>query len=164
MAFNPFTVEEIAAGKPTKQELFEKLKDDLDDHEDRLTDLEGAVGVSDPINFDFVGLLDAPEVMVGALHYAVRNSITILAARLLVISAGTSGTCEVDVEYKRGVAAWTSILDAPITAAFGEGDLVLKTGDLTFQDLEPGDLIRVNINSVQDGMEDFHVILEKVER
>lgn len=160
MAYDAITSAQIAAGEAVKQELLEKVKGNDADHESRLLVVEAALGRLPPIAFDVVGTLSAPLALDGALAYRVEADLTVTACRLFVKLAGTSGSVTVDVEYKRGGAAWTSILSAPISAAYGTGDYYTTSGTLTFQDFEAGDLIRLNIDAVQDEMEDFAVYLE----
>jgi len=45
MAFDPVNNQSIVAGKPTKQEIFKKTKDNQDDHEGRISDLESTISV-----------------------------------------------------------------------------------------------------------------------
>lgn len=160
MAFETLTTAQIQAGKPTAQELFRKLKNSLDDHESRLITVESAVNQLPPISFDIVGTLNSPTTMDGVLHYRVNRALNLLAVRLFVVTAGTAGTLTVDVEYKRGAGAWTSVLDAPISAGFGSGDLYVTSGAIAVSGIHSGDILRLNIDSVQTEMTDFSVYLE----
>jgi hypothetical protein len=160
MSFSPIDSATIAAGQPVKQELLATVKDDFDDHESRLSVVEAAIGRLPPIEFAVLGVLVAPLAIDGVLAYRVEANMTITAARLFVKTAGSSGSVTVDVEYKRGGGAWTSILSAPVSAAFGAGDYAVVSGTLTFQNMVAGDLLRLNIDAVQSGMEDFTVYLE----
>jgi hypothetical protein len=150
----------IAAGQAVKQELFTQIKDSLDDHDARITVTEGAIGRLPPISFDVVGTLNAPIAITEAMIYRVESDLKVTAARLLVKKAGTSGSCQVGVEYKRGSGAWTSILSTSISAAYTLGNYAVVNGTLTFQDFQAGDLIRLNIVAVQNAMQDFAVYLE----
>lgn len=161
MAFTTLPSDLIAAGKALVQEIFSILKGDVDDHEDRITVLEGGAGVFSPITFDVTGTL-SPFAQDGILVYRVNRTLRITAARLFINVAGTSGTTSIDVEYKRGGGGWTSILTGNITAAFGAGDLYTASGTLVDASFEfqAGDLIRLNVDSVQDAMRDLSVYLE----
>lgn len=160
MAFTVIQSAIIAAGKAIKQELLTFIKENFDDHESRLIVAEAAIGRLPPICFDVVGALNSPLTMDGALIYRVESNLRVTAARLLIKTAGSAGSVTVDVEYKRGAAAWTSILTGTISAAFGSGSNFVTTGTLAFQDMLAGDLIRLNIDAVQTNMEDFSVYLE----
>jgi len=160
MAYTEITSAEVAAGEAVKQELFTKVKDDLIDHESRMITTEAAIGRLPPIEFAVLGEIAAPFALDGVLHYRVEQDLTITAARLFIVTAGSAGSAVIDVEYKRGAGAWTSILSATISAAFGTGSLSVTTGVLTFQAMLAGDLLRLNVDSVQTNMKDFSVYLE----
>ena len=46
MAYESFNNSEIQSGRPTKQELFQKEKDNFDDHEDRISSLENSTATA----------------------------------------------------------------------------------------------------------------------
>lgn len=160
MSFEPYNSSEIAAGQPTKQELFLKLKENFDDHEERIQAAGAASGSKPPIEFGVFGLLNPPMAVTGILTTRIPYNISLLACRLLVVTAGSAGTLEIDIEYKRGAGAWTSILNAPISSTYTDGDYFLVTGDLSISSLVTGDLLRLNINGIQTSMEDFLVFIE----
>lgn len=160
MAFDPLNTTEIAAGKPTKQELFGKTKGNFDDHESRLIVVEGAIGRLPPIAFDVIGLLYPALIADELMIYRVENNLTITAARLLVKRAGTASSIQIDVEYKRGAGAWTSILSSPITALYSLGDYALVSGTLALQSFQTGDLLRLNLDAIQTSMVGFSTYLE----
>lgn len=160
MSFSTIQTAIIAAGQAVKQELFTFIKDNFDDHESRITTTEAAIGRLPPITFNVIGTLYAPLAMDEALIYRVESDLRVTAARLLVKQCGSSGSVQVDVEYKRGVGSWTSILSSVISASYTAGDYSVTTGTLSVQDFLAGDLIRLNIDSVQASMEDFAIYLE----
>lgn len=160
MSYATITPEEIQVGEPTAKPLFDKIKGDLDDHESRLGATEVAATTRPPIEFGVFGVLQSPLTYDGILITRIDINLTITAVRLLVKLAGSSGTVSVDVEYKRGVGAWTSILTGNVSVAQAAGDYAIASGVLAVTDLEAGDLIRLNVDSVQVDMEDFSVFLE----
>lgn len=160
MAFTAITSVQIAAGEPTAQELFTKTKDNFDDHESRITVLESAILSAAPIRFgvtNYNDFLPATQVDVERIPY----NLQILSARILVIDAGTSGTLQVDLEYKRGANPWTSIFSSLPSVPFSDGDYALSSnGIVSVTDLLLGDLLRLNINSGQAGNVQFLVLVE----
>lgn len=161
MSYTAFTSAEIAAGEPVKQELWQKVKDNDADFDSRLGTAENSVGRLPPIEFYSVGTVTTPTAMDGALKTRIEANTTILAVRLVVFDAGSAGSCTVDVEYKRGGGAWTSVLSAPISASYSSGDNYVTSGTLVFTALQSGDLLRLNIDAVQTDMEDFAVFVER---
>lgn len=120
----------------------------------------GSQQARSPITFDVVGIFYSSFVKDDVLIYRVNGNIALTAAYLLVKKAGVSGSVVVDVEYKRGAGAWTTIFSSTISAAYSSGDNSLTQGTLAVQNLLAGDLLRLNIDGVQASMEDFSVYLE----
>lgn len=160
MAFTAITDAEIEVGEPTAKPLFEKIQGNLDDHESRLGSAETGLTSRTPIQFEVNGLLTSEFIKDGLLIYRVASSLTLTAARLFVHLAGNVGTVTVDVEYKRGAGVWTSLLTGEISSVYTDGDYHVESGTLNVTALQAGDLIRLNLDSVQSGMKGFTVYLE----
>lgn len=162
MAFTAFNSTEIQAGKPTKQELFTKLKDNFDDHESRLLNTEASLANFRPIAFDALGeywRFGSPQTEV--LWERINFDITLTAARLWVIEAGTSGTLEVDVFLYRGADPAISIFSTPPSVGFAAGNRALSTNAVfSVTNLLAGDFLELRINSVQTSSKTFHLFLE----
>lgn len=155
MAFEEIDAVEIEAGKPTKQELFQKVKNSLDDHEDRLPVLESSINAFLPIDFGLNGnyqILGTMENYAGI--YRITFNLTVTAVRLITRIAGSSGSTEVDVKFKRGAGAWTSILDTLPSVAFSAGNDAISTNaalNVTNKFLQAGDLLRADLTASQGG-------------
>lgn len=162
MAFTPLNSSMIAAGKPTRQELFTVTKDNFDDHETRITSLEGSIGQSIPIDFSITGEVSQGYVMDGLLHHRVHQNITVLGVRLVTMDAGSAGTIEIDVKYKRGANPFATILTSNITQVFSAGDYAVSSGVIAVPSLLLGDILRLDVVSVQTGAREVHVYIENV--
>jgi hypothetical protein len=160
MAQEEITTAEIQPGKPVSTEILRKAKGNIEDHEERLTAAETGATTRPPIIFAVVGTLNTPFAVDGILHEPIRQALTITAVRVLVITAGSSGTFTADVERKRGGGAWTSVINAPIDVDYSAGDYAQESGVIAISDLEPGDLLRLNIDAAQAGMEDAYIYVE----
>jgi hypothetical protein len=160
MAFVAITSGQIAAGEPTAQDLFTKTKDNFDDHESRITTLETASNLYRPIEFNIVGPYSLAIIKDGLLHDLLRFDITVLNVVLFIHTAGSSAFTTVDVEYKRGVGAWTSILSTPVSASYSSGNFFTVAGTLTTTALLTNDLLRLNVDGVQVGGDGFTVLIE----
>lgn len=160
MSFVTLTLAQIAAGEPTAQELFTKVKDNFDDHESRLNTTEAAVNSFNPIRFgvtNYIYYLPATQVDVERIPF----DITLLAARILVMDAGSSGTIAIDLEYKRNTDPWTTIFSTLPTASYTSGNFFLSSdGVISVPNLLLGDLLRLNINSGQAGNKQFAVLVD----
>jgi hypothetical protein len=162
MAFDALNSTEIQAGKPNKQELWTKNKGNFDDHESRIVGLEATVASFMPIEFSVYGpysMNAAPQTSV--LIYRTSFNFTALAGRLMIQHAGSAGSTEVDIQYKRGAGAWTSIFSTLPSVVYTAGDYAISTNAvLSFTDFLAGDLIRLDITAIQTGGSGFEFFLE----
>lgn len=158
MAFDPIIAAEIESGEPNKQELWLKNKDNEIDLDARLTAIEASGFM--PIHFQLGGPISIFDLKTKIDIQRITFDITLLAGRVFVSFAGTSGNTEIDILFKRGVAAWASIFSAKPTVAFGAGDDSIGTGVLTVTSLLAGDLVRMDQTAVQAGGRDIVGILE----
>jgi len=160
MAFVTISSADILAGEPTKQELFSTIKDDLDDLDARVTVTESAGNLYRPIEFNVLGLYGDGIVQDGLMFDVIRFDITILNVLLFIHDAGTSGSTTIDVEYKRGVGAFTSVLTSPLSVSSASGDYAIGTGTLGTTSLLTGDILRLNVDAVQVLGQGFSVLVE----
>lgn len=159
MAYDPLTADEVLPGEPCKSELFDKARLNFDDLNDRMTLLEGTTGGYDPLEFYFDGQPTSGNVKDGAAVWRIFRNITALACRLYVDQAGSAGTLEVEVERWNG-SAWSSITSSPLSATSANGNKYTTSGTISISSLDQGQLLRVNINSVQTAMRNFAVYFE----
>lgn len=155
MAFTTITTAEVAVGEPVRNDTQTKIKDNFDNHETRIIAVEsGNTTVYPPIIFRVNGSYNqllTPGTNI--LRTTMNFNLTVTGARLLIDNAGVSGTTEIDLLYKRGAGAWTSILTTKpsLTSASGSNSIstntVLNSGQVA---LQAGDLLRLDITSSQD--------------
>lgn len=162
MAFTTIQNLQIGAGQAVKQELLTKVKDNFDDHEERILTLESSFTNFRPIEFTVLGTTGKVIIQDGLVLERVNFDCIVTSIRLFVWTAGTTGTLTVDLEYKRGGGAWTSLLSTPLQASYASGDRHVATGALavsSFQ-LNAGDIVRLNVDAVQTRGNSFQVLLE----
>jgi hypothetical protein len=157
MAFSTLTAAQIAPGEATKTELFVKIKDNFDDHESRISDVEAASTATIPLGFlieDEGGVVDA------AAYIRVPVNITITNVQLTVMEAGTSGTLEIDIQGKHGAGAFATILSSNITVGFGSGDFfTASAAGITDDEFSTGDFLRLDVKALQTNMVDAYVTI-----
>lgn len=163
MVYQEITSEETEAGKPTKQELLTKIRNNDIDFDSRLTTVEAAILSQGPIVFEINGpyaLGGSPQTQV--LLHRVQADITLLNARIFVIEAGTAGTLEVDLEYSVDDGDnWDTIFTTRPSVVYSAGDYFLSTNQvLAVTDLSAGNLLRLNITAVQTGGGNFQVLVD----
>lgn len=153
MPFSTIVTTEIEAGDPTTQDLFSKIKTNEDDHETRIVSLEaGSATTYPPYEFYVSGPYEGYTPLLGCGHIRIAFNITVLAGRLAIIKAGTSGTTQIDFKYKRGAGSWTSIFSTLPSVASTSGDYAVSTnGILSVTSLLAGDLVRMDITTTQAG-------------
>lgn len=160
MAFETILTTQIEAGDPVTQELFNKVKNSLDDHETRLTDTEAALQLFYPMAFKVQGAASIYVPYTGLIYERVFNNITLTSGRVFVVDAGSSGTTEIDVQLKRGAGAFASVFSTRPSVAYSAGDYALSTnGVLSTTSLLSGDVLRIDIVTAQTGSSEFHVYL-----
>lgn len=157
MAFTPITEAEIKTGEPVSAETQAKIKENFDSLDQRMTTLEGGGStVYPPIIMRVNGPYGEPgDLQIpadGILKTTPNFNLTVTGARLLIDKAGVSGTTEIDIKYKRGGGAWTSIFTAKPSVASVAGDDATSTNaelNPSHVNLQAGDLIRLDIVSAQ---------------
>jgi hypothetical protein len=168
MSYSAITSGEIASGEPVKADTLTKVKDNFTDHESRIQTIETGVGTTYPpmtftVNGPY-GKYSTGTPFLGLTYTTTNFNITITGVRLIILTAGSGGTTEVDVQFKRGAGTWTSILTTPPSAASTDGNNYTSTNGVvnaTYADLLAGDLIRLDLSSVQTGAaEDFVVRID----
>lgn len=152
MAFTPLNSSEIAAGEPVKQELWDTVKADLDDLNSRTVSVENGLTNYLPIKWQVYGRMDEYNVFPVEEVILDRQTfdITIVAARLITKTAGTSGSNEVDIKLKHGANPWQSIFSTLPSNLFSAGDGAVSTNQvLSTTSVQAGDLLRLDLTSVQ---------------
>lgn len=155
MAFITVPTSIIESGDPVTQELFDTyVKDNLDDHESRLVSLEGGSAVAyEPLYWNITGPYENSVPLVWTDGFIRLNfNITLLAGRLTIATAGSSGTTEIDFLYKRGAGAWTSVFSTKPSVGFAAGNMATSTNAIfSTTALLTGDFIRMHITTTQAG-------------
>ena len=151
MAFIAIDATAIESGDPVTADLWTKTKDNFDDHETRLTSVEGGSNVAyAPYNYHVSG--EYPATFTNAGLVRIPFDIDIDGARLLVFTAGSSGSTEINFLYKRGAGAWTTIFSTRPSVPDTDGDYSISTNQvLSVTQLLAGDLLRMDITAKQGG-------------
>lgn len=159
MSFDTLTTQEITAAEPVASTMLTKVKNNFDDHEDRIQELEATVTEGLPIIFRVNGYYFAKN---GVLKSTANSSLTIIGVRILVDVAGSAGILEIDIQRKRGGGSYESIFSSKPTASYSSGNDYLSAGtlDLTKVDIVSGDILRLDITSSQTNGQGFLVRID----
>lgn len=168
MAFSPITTGAIEVGKALKKNLFNKIRDNFNDHESRIDGLEAGANKVEIFNFEVMGFInnyDASElVQIGT--YRAPNDVTITEIKLTLMNGSSSlqssslGILSIDIQKSTDSGVnWNTILSSQpeipdgVSATGSESDLV------TFipggEDLATDELLRVNVTSKKDTQGSF---------
>jgi len=162
MAFGSIPSAWLDIGDPTKKELFDLIKDNFDDLDSRINSVEAAVTNETPIQFSVIGryYIETMPFLGAGTTIRIPFDIELTSAVLHVIDDGTAGTLDVDVKYKRGAAAFTTIFSTRPSLTFGSGNNSIATnGAISITDLDAGDFIRLDIITPQTNNEKFNLYL-----
>lgn len=151
MSFVSINAGEIESGDPVKATTLTKVKENFDDHESRLLTVEAANSAFPPIILRVNGTY---PVDANVLKTTANFSFEITGARLLIDTAGTAGTTEIDIQRYRSGGSYESIYTGLPSVAFGAGnDAISSNGVLNASktDIEAGDILRLHTTSTQTG-------------
>ena len=168
MAFIAITSEEITTGEPVKNSTQVKIKDNFDILNTRITSVEGGSNtVYPPLVFRVNGYYgEAGELTIPATYYlktTMNFNLTVTGCRLLIDSAGVSGTTEIDLKYKRGAGSYTSIFTTKPSVAYSAGNDSISTNavlDAGQVNLQAGDILAMSITNAQIRASGFTVRLD----
>lgn len=160
MAYTAFSTADIEAGDPVSQELWDLTRTNFADHETRISTNEAALANQFlPIQFLIIGG-HWKAGTTGLAFFRVQFDITLTDARLYLPQDGDSGTTTVDVEVSAaGGGSFTTIFSSKPSLASGGGDHSLDQGTLSTTDIDAGELLRLDLDAVQVGSGEIHLIL-----
>lgn len=164
MAFVTINPALIEVGEPTRKELFQGIKDNLDDHESRISTAENAVNLPTKLDFEIIGNYYLSGIKTGLFYSKLITAITIQGVKLHQFKSFDSGTTEIDVLYKRGVDPFISIFSVRPTVTSANGDFYTSNnGIITNTDLLADDIIRIDLTATQSGGYDTHALTISLE-
>lgn len=162
MSFTAITTQEIAVGESVSNATQTKIKENFDNLDSRLTTVEGGGNtVYPPIIFRCNGnpaLLSIP--FTNFLKTTCNFNITITGVRLIIDTAGSAGSTEIDIKFKRGSDPYTSIFSTKPSLSYTAGNDSTSSNAVlnpTYVDLQTGDIIRLDITSAQTASKNFIV-------
>lgn len=168
MTYIPLTTAEIATGQPVSNETATKIKDNFASLDSRTTTLEGGGStVYPPIIFRVNGPYgESGDLAIPAtnlLKTTLNFNLTVTGVRILIDEAGISGTTEIDLKYKRGVGAYTSIFTTKPSLAYSAGNDSTSTNAVLNPaqvNLQAGDILALTITDAQKRAKNFIVRID----
>lgn len=150
----------IAAGKPTREELFRRIKDNQECFNTDIELLKQTAAIQ-IFNIKFEGHINeytATEVAERVPVFAAPLTGQVVQFQICLLSPSTSGTLQVTLEKSEDCGLnWSTMLASPVELTGTQpGD---SSGVVSFstQNFNQGDLLRIRILGVQVGQGDFHL-------
>lgn len=160
MPYVPLDPADIVAGKPTKEEIFQQIHDNL---ESLNTSVENLSQTSkfDLFNIKYSGLMSRYSLSeLNDLSPVYRASINgeIVEFKATLLEASTSGTLELDIQKSidNGVN-WISMLNNPVQLTGTSVGSISGSVDWLDQTFLQGDLMRVRFVNIQIDQGAFHL-------
>lgn len=154
-----------ANGQIIDEDWFNFIKTNLEDHDTRLIALETLVRQIqfkiEDFYYDFATSSTLP--ITNVMNFKLLEDITIIDCQLWVDINGSAGTNEVDIQFKRGAGAWTSILTTKPSVGFGSGSNFTSANGVlnnAFNDLLADDLLRLDVTNLQTDGFGFAALLD----
>lgn len=155
MAFETISNLAIAVGSAIKAELWSKVKNNFDDHETRLNQVESSSSKLEIIKFY---VLNGSEFSTGTglFYWESNDTFTITSAYVQIFEKGTlAGTFEVDIKKSTtdlNSASFTTIFTTKPSIAFASvADYAKSTNqvfDPTKINMVPGNYLRLDITQM----------------
>lgn len=159
----PLVDADIEAGKPVKEELFQRIKENQDCFNTDIELLKQTAGI-DIFNIKFsgeIGQYSLAEVANRVPVYRANLTAQITQFKVSLLSGSTSGTLEVEIDKSTDEGAnWTPLLDSPVElTGLIPGSI---SGNVNFtnvssQNFNQNDLLRLRITGLQLDQGEFHI-------
>jgi hypothetical protein len=153
MSFTALTTTELQTGKPVSTTTQNKIRTNFDDHEARIETLESGSAVDLPcITMTVTGPYGLLGTFTGTCYTTVNFSLNVTGVRLLIETAGTSGSTSFDIKKKSGSGAWTSILTTQPSLPSSAGDDSVSTNaviNTAVSLILAGDRLRLDLTGAQ---------------
>lgn len=152
MAFVTIDTSQINVGDPITKELLDKIKNNEDDHESRINQLETSGGSIFILNEAFC-LAGIDSGSTDIFYYKATQDMSISDFRVQIFAKGSvsSGTLSFDLEKATNTnnANFNSILDSDLSFNFAsDADYLEKTADISSSnDVDAGEVIRIKVTS-----------------
>jgi hypothetical protein len=153
MAFLSIPISWLNVGKALKKELFQRISDNLEDHEVRINALSLGASPIEVFNFPILNASSAPS-FTGLTYYRATSSFTLSTVQLEIFDKGgiSSGIVSVDVKVSNGLGGvFNSVLTVQPSIDFSTAsdyDIATGTLDPLYQSVAAGDVLRLDVTSL----------------
>lgn len=155
------TPAEIAAGQPTKEELFTKIRDNQLEFESNIASLQSGASKTQIFNLAYTGYMDDYDITdlnERTAVFSAPNGFEIVQFKISLLSASVSGTLGVIIEKSTDDGAnWTSIMTSTLQLTGTTAGSVSGVPSFSNDAVNQGDLLRLTFQSQQVDQGDFKI-------
>lgn len=166
MAYSPIDLSTIKVGDPIKKELLDKIRNNFQDHEERIQIIAGGSGKISLINEDAYVLSNASGQLTGCFFVEVIQACIITEGSIQLFAKGsaTSGSLTVDVKKNTTTnpSGFNTIFSTPPTLNMAVAADYSKNAGIVnpaAQALAVGDILRVDILGLPSALKRFRINL-----
>lgn len=163
MAYTVIDLTAIEVGKPVKKEIMEQLRTNQESFNTDIENLKQTATI-DVFDIKFGGDIadyTAAEIAQRIPVFRAPVSATMVAFKIALLTASTSGTLEISIEKSTDDGVnWTPLLNNPVQvtgATVGSVSSTVDWVDIPSQSFAQGDLLRLVVDGVQVDQGEFHV-------
>lgn len=163
MAYDAIDLVDIEVGKPTKKEIFEKLRSNQEQFNTDINALQ-QTSIIDIFNIRFANKISQyseSEISSRIPIFRAPVSATMVAFKAVLLEASTSGTLEIEIDRSTDEGInWTPLLSSPVQLTgitVGSISGTVNWVDVPSQSFSQGDLLRIRITGVQVDQGSFHL-------
>jgi len=157
MAFIAINTNLLDVGDPIKKEILDLVKDNFDDHESRIVQVESVISKIDVFN-DVVYNASVFSTALGIIFFQASNAFTLTEAKITIFEKGSlTGFLEVDIKKNTSLnpAGFASVMTTrPLidySTAASYDDSTNAVFDNSAKNILPGDWLRLDITQAPTG-------------
>ena len=163
MAYDPLIAGDLVAGKPTKEEIFTKIRNNQEQFNTDIQSLQGTSKV-DIFNIKVNGSINqytAAEILSFIPSFKAPVGATMVSFVITLLTASTSGSLEIEIDKSvdNGIS-WTALLTSAVTltgTTVGSISGAVNWVDVPSQTYAQNDLLRIRFTGLQVDQGEFHV-------
>lgn len=158
MAYTIINASRYQPGEAVKGEFGQDVVNNLDDHENRISDLETVSSKIIIIDEPIIGISQyAGSTTFSITAFRAAQDMTIIAAEIYQFQAGSSGNTEIDVRKGATDGTATTIFSTKPILNFGDGNDVGDGGTISDGSVSEGEFVFLDFTQVQNGTYPVHV-------
>ena len=150
---------------PVKSEIFVGIKNNQDDHETRISDIEASAGKIEVFNFPVSNALTAASLSFVS-YYIAQSDFNLTEAKVVLFERGSAtGTLELDVK----INTTTGLNPANYSSVFSTNPSITLSGSVDYNEssnavfsttaVSQGDYLRLDFSSLGTAPVSFHVYI-----